>query len=96
MVVVSCAPSPFSSHVFASFLPNLLRISDLMVVFRGIMVASAGAYAAGQPVHNLSSRLPWININMLLAVAVKLVQRNMLAQASVNIYLRRMTLLHNL
>ena len=94
MVVVVRVPSPFVSLVIERFLPNPHRISALLVVSLGIMVAGAGPYSAGLLVDNLL----WIIFNMLLAVAVRLIQRSMLAQnqAPVNIFLSRVTLLNNL
>jgi len=98
MVVVFRVLSPFFSLLIERFLPNPHRISALLVVSMGIMVAGAGVYSAGLPVDNLFSGLPWIIFNMLLAVADRLVQRSMLAQdqAPVDISLSGVTLLNNL
>ena len=97
MVVVFRVLAPVFSLVIACFLPNLHRISALLVVSMGIMVAGAGVYSAGLPVDNLFSGLPWIIFNMLLAVADRLVQHSMLAQyqAPVDISLSGVTLLNN-
>ena len=98
MVVVFHVLSPFFSLVIERFLSNPHRISALLVVSMGIVVAGAGVYSAGLLVDNLFSGLPWIIFNMLLAVADRLVQRSMLAQdqASIDISLSGVTLLNNL
>ena len=98
MVVVFRVLAPFFSLVITRFLPNPHRITTLLVVSMGIMVAGAGVYSAGLLVDNLFSGLPWIIFNMLLAVADRLVQRSMLAQdqAPVDISLSGVTLLNNL
>ena len=69
MIVVFRVLSPFFSLVIERILPKPHRISALLVVSMGIMMAGAAVYSAGLPVGRFFSGLPWIIFNMLLAVA---------------------------
>mmetsp|Transcript_61138 Transcript_61138/g.162429 ORF Transcript_61138/g.162429 Transcript_61138/m.162429 type:complete len:315 (-) Transcript_61138:456-1400(-) len=97
MLVVLRALSPLLCLVGESFFPQPLLVNKEMVLCICCMIGGTILYSTSLP-HAALAGLPWIFLNMAIAVADRLLQRFLLAkdQCPVDISLTGVTLISNL
>lgn len=97
LLVVFRVFSPLLSLFCERLFPNPLSVSKWMMLSVCAMVAGTTLYARDMSKSDMSG-IPWICVNMIIAVADRLVQRVMLAkdQCPVDISLTGITLISNL